>query len=323
VEFHLWQIVSLVLIGLVAGVLGGLLGVGGSIIMIPGMQLVLRHNQHVYQAAAMIVNVFVAGPSAWRHYLNKVVVPAVIRWLIPTAITGVLVGVWASNRSFFAGTRTTNLAKIFAIFMAYVIAYNLFRLTLARRRLPEMDAAAVARIPRWRISVVGLAMGFCAGLLGIGGGALAVPAQQVFLRMPLKNAIGNSACTILFSALIGAIYKNATLGGPPHFLEWSDSLTLAGVLIPSAFLGGYLGAQLTHRLPREPVRVVFILMMVVAAWKMWNVQSQGPADHPAEAPASAPASPTGPPPPAGAGGPRFVVAGHAGGPDEAGPSKPR
>jgi len=134
-------------------------------------------------------------------------------------------------------------------------------------------------------------MGFTAGLLGVGGGALAVPLQQVLLRMPLKNAIANSACTMVFSAIIGAIYKNATLG--QHQLQLSQSLLIAATLVPSAFVGGYVGAQLTHRLPNQPVRLVFLLLMVVAAWKMWTVQPRGrpvrpPGTQPARPAATAP-----------------------------------
>ncbi len=58
-----------VVIGLVAGILGGLLGIGGSLIIIPGMVIYMSHtaagyhgiDQHLLQAAAMIVNVFVAA----------------------------------------------------------------------------------------------------------------------------------------------------------------------------------------------------------------------------------------------------------------------
>jgi hypothetical protein len=272
VEFHAWQIISLVSIGLVAGVLGGMLGVGGSIIMIPGMQIVLGPRQHLYQASAMIVNVSVAIPAALRHYRNRMTIPKVLRWLIPSSVLSVLVGVHASNMAVFEGAGSVYLAKIFAVFLVYVIGYNIWRVVQFRRRMPAMDGLASDRIPAWRISVVGGLMGFMAGLLGIGGGALAVPLQQVLLRLPLKNAIANSACTMVFSAILGAIMKNATLGQAAALI--GNSLLIAAALIPSAFIGGYLGAQLTHRLPNTPVRVAFLLLMVAAAWKMWTVQPQ-------------------------------------------------
>ena len=58
------DIVMLLLTGFGAGLLGGFVGIGGSIIMIPAMLLLLGQNQHLYQAAAMIVNVVVALSGA-------------------------------------------------------------------------------------------------------------------------------------------------------------------------------------------------------------------------------------------------------------------
>jgi uncharacterized membrane protein YfcA len=112
-------------------------------------------------------------------------------------------------------------------------------------------------------------MGLAAGLTGIGGGALAVPMQQVFLRMPLRKAIANSACTIVFSAIIGSIYKNVTLPFVHHIAVW-ESVLIALTLIPAAFIGSWIGARLTHRLPRQPVRIIFILLLVASVWVMWT-----------------------------------------------------
>ena len=69
-----WAMVAIALIGMAAGTFGGLAGVGGSMIMIPGMALVLGYpsgdshvEQHLYMAAAMGVNVLLAVPAAIKH----------------------------------------------------------------------------------------------------------------------------------------------------------------------------------------------------------------------------------------------------------------
>ena len=54
----------LVMIGLVMGVFGGLLGIGGSAVMIPAMIIFFKGNQHLYQSSAMICNFFVAVSAA-------------------------------------------------------------------------------------------------------------------------------------------------------------------------------------------------------------------------------------------------------------------
>ena len=122
---------------------------------------------------------------------------------------------------------------------------------------------------RPRMTLVGSMMGTSAGLLGIGGGGLAVPMQQMLLKLPLRNCIANSSAIICVSAAIGAIYKNATLG--QHGADWHQSVTIALMLSATAVIGGRLGASLTHKLPLRAVRVVFILLMNSAVWKMANV----------------------------------------------------
>jgi uncharacterized membrane protein YfcA len=124
-------------------------------------------------------------------------------------------------------------------------------------------------------------MGTIAGLLGIGGGAVAVPLQQTLLGLPLKRCIANSSTIICLTAGFGAIYKNATLAGrvTPETaaqlealgaapIDGAAGLALGLLLAPTAWAGGRLGASLTHALPLPAIRTAFIGLMVVAAWKM-------------------------------------------------------
>ena len=260
---HLTAWVVIAAIGLVAGVGGGLLGIGGSIIMIPGLTLAFGYDQHLYQAAAMIANVAVSVPAALRHHRAGAMHGPTLRWMAPAAVVCVLIGVWLSNQ-FTGEAASLWLSRLLAVFLAYVILVNLRRLRFGR---PETQAAADGlHRPRLRRGAVGSVMGLIAGLLGIGGGAVAVPLQQVVLKLPLRSAIANSSAIICLSAAIGAVYKNATLG--QHSTRPGEGLILAAILVPTAWLGGSLGASLLHRLPMGYVRVAFLVLLVVAAWKM-------------------------------------------------------
>jgi len=256
-------LVMIAAIGLVAGVGGGLLGIGGSIIMIPGLTLAFGYDQHLYQAAAMIANVAVSVPAAMRHRRAGAMDGVTLRWMTPAAVVCVLVGVWLSN--LFEGEQASLwLSRLLGVFLLYVIWVNLGRLMHGRRET-RWRAARIALARTRRLSV-GSVMGLIAGLLGIGGGAIAVPLQQVVLRLPLRSAIANSSAIICLSAAIGAVYKNASLA--QHGVRPAEGLLLAGVLVPTAWLGGGLGATLTHKLPIRYVRAAFIALMAIAAWKM-------------------------------------------------------
>ena len=250
----------LVPIGLVAGMLGGLLGIGGSVLMIPAMMLVFDEpNQHLYQGAAMIVNFFVALPAVLQHYRARAILRSIVRVTIPAAGASVIVGVMLSNGPWFRGDNEVFLSRTFGVFLLYTAAYNVYRL-VSRQQFPDVKEADAAAIPTWKIAAtVGVPMGVVGGLLGIGGGALAVPLQQVLLRMPLRKAIANSAVTIVLVSLIGATYKNyanAQVGIP-----FSGAAVLALCLIPSAIVGAFIGGRLTHVLPRRALRVAVILLM--------------------------------------------------------------
>ncbi|HSW44700.1 MAG TPA: sulfite exporter TauE/SafE family protein, partial [Phycisphaerae bacterium] len=253
-------------IGLAAGMFGGMLGVGGSVIMIPAMTLLFGPAQQLYQGAAMIMNFFVSLPSAWQHRRQHATLTPILLVTIPCAVVGVIVGVWTSSGPWFHGHNEVHLSRIFGGFLFYVAAYNIYR-AVSRKRLPNMDAEAASRLPRWKIAAaVGLPTGFVGGLLGVGGGIIAVPMQQLFLRVPLHQAIANSAVTIVPLSLLGAFYKNYTnaAAGVPL----ADSLRLALFLIPTAMIGGFLGARFTHLMPRRLLRAAFIILMLYAGYAL-------------------------------------------------------
>lgn len=270
------ETVVLALVGSIAGILGGLLGIGGSIVMIPTMLLLFgtRHgpeSQHLYQAAAMIVNFFVAGSSAYKHYKAGAMLWPTLRMLIPIAIIGSITGVWISNWKMFSGDGTIWLSRIFGLFLFYVMLHNLWGLYKGKRKGDTVTPPG-DEIGGWRAAVVGIPVGLSGGLLGIGGGIMAVPLQQILLRIPLQRAIANSSLCIVFVATFGAIAKNYTLSqhvGPDGLpFALMESIGIAVILIPTAFAGAYLGAYLTHTMSLGWLRVVFACLMFYGGMKL-------------------------------------------------------
>jgi uncharacterized protein len=262
------EVIELVLIGLVAGALGGMLGIGGSIIMIPFLALVLGPNQHLYQAAAMIVNVFVAVPATIHHWRAGAVRLDVAMKMLPFALALIIVGVLVSDQ--FSGEA---LQQIFGVFLIYVILFNIARLVRPVPE-PELDAQRTG----WPTTgAVGSIMGFLAGLLGIGGGGIAVPLLQRICNLPLRQSIATSSAVMCVTSVIGAIAKNVSLSQhvnmqePHEPLTAVESMMIAIVLIPTAMIGGAIGARLTHVLPLWWVRLAFTILMTWACLRMLDV----------------------------------------------------
>ena len=79
--------------------IGGLVGVGGSIVIIPVLTLLMHTNQHLSQAAAMIINVFVAAPALLAHIRAKAVRWDVVARMLPFGLVFILIGVEARRSS--------------------------------------------------------------------------------------------------------------------------------------------------------------------------------------------------------------------------------
>ena len=265
------EIVILTGLGLVAGLFGGLLGIGGSLIIIPGLVLAFGENQHLYQAAAMICNFFIAISSVLVHWRANSLSSPVLRWMVPAALAGILAGVAFSNISFFAGENSYMLARVFGAFLVYVVIYNCWKLySPTPRHLMHQPSGKLSTIDRICSAFTGITTGLGAGMLGIGAGTISTPMQQLTLRIPLKNAMSNSAAVIVSIAWLGAIYKNLTLAS--HGQLVLESLKIAALIIPSAMLGGYIGGRLMHIFPKNLVRMLFILVAALGAIKLLTVQ---------------------------------------------------
>jgi len=259
------HIAIILIVGFVAGILGGLLGIGGSVIMIPSLSILMQGNEHVdqhlIQASAMVVNVAVAIPSAMRHYKAGAVRMEVVRWMLPIGLLAILLGVLLSDQ-FSASV----LKQIFAVFLFYVTGINAWKL-LRKSDSKPVEKRAQEKTNRFGIVIVGTIMGGSAGLLGIGGGVITVPAMQLILKMPLRNCIATTATVMCVTAPIGAAMKLVNLSSV-HHRSPGLALFIAVLLIPTAIFGARLGARLTHTLPLVLVRLVFTILLLVAALRM-------------------------------------------------------
>tara|TARA_Y100001933_G_scaffold259650_1_gene310028 strand:+ start:140 stop:1003 length:864 start_codon:yes stop_codon:yes gene_type:complete len=260
----IWEILALLLLGFCAGSLGGLLGIGGGVLTIPALSILFGHDIHLAQAASMNVVVFVAIPAAIRHYRQSTLPIGLLRSVIPLGIAGIVLGVLLNNI-----IPTTPMEKIFGVFLLYVIGVNCRKLVVGK----PIGVDAVARNSPSRGAVVGATAGFGAGLLGIGGGLITVPLSQQVCRLTLQHAIAVSACLMSFTSVIGAAVKDSTLHliadqatGDP--LRAFDALQMSFWIIPTAMVGSWMGARLTHILPVRAIRILFIIVMMIGAGKM-------------------------------------------------------
>lgn len=109
--------------------------------------------------------------------------------------------------------------------------------------------------------VIGLAAGVLAGLFGIGGGILIVPALAEFAKMPFKEATGTSLGALLLPVgLLGAItyYRSGNLD--PR----ASLLVAVGILF-----GAFAGAKLAELVASATLQRAFAIFLVLVAVKLW------------------------------------------------------
>lgn len=257
------QLLDAAIIGLVAGVLGGLAGIGGSMIMLPALHWVFGEDSetthHLYMAAAMSVNVAVAFPAAVRHHRRGAIRKELLPTLLSTTLIFMVVGVLTGNLAPGAVLRNG-----LAVFLAIYCAFNIWRL-FSRSNIDVNGE----RTTRPRLLISGGLTGFVGGVLGLGGGVMLVPALQMLCRVRLKQAIATSSAVICVTALVGAGLKMATLATLGE--SWQDAALLALAMAPTAMIGGALGANLTHRLPTRMVRLIVTVLLLVAAARLAGV----------------------------------------------------
>lgn len=306
--------------GLAAGTLGGLVGIGGGIIMIPVLSLLFHIDMQTSIAASLFAMIFISAASTYGHWKNGYVLKPVVIRLIPLAAVSAIIGVIASTR--FPGWI---LQMTFAVFMVLTAADSIFRLArgVARGAVDEVPVHEFRPKNEWVTPLVSVPMGLVCGILGIGGGTIVVPALHTFLRLPLKNAVANSSAGIVFVSVIAAAAKIAAIDGVSTIvdgsratLHWYGPVKVGLFLAPTAVVGGILGARLAKT--TAIIRAIFAVVLIYSAWEMWH---KG-ADSKRAAEALAPVSPAAVTAPANPGNPSSLASPAAVTPAPAAPAAP-
>jgi uncharacterized membrane protein YfcA len=253
-------------LGLVSGLFAGLLGIGGGVVKVPALTLLFHiANPLLVKGITFTCMIFTSSASALGHYRSRTLLPGVVRCIVPTALVGVVLGYL-----FGRAIPPWSFQVAFGGFLLYVIIMN------TRKLLSRKATEGTCRdedISRARACGIGLPMGLIAGVLGIGGGSVATPCQQVFLDVGLKNAIANSAVAMIPMVFVGFLISQASAFLYNDFYPhppWT-ALVIAGVMVPGSVLGAYCGARLTAVLPVRIVRLIFVLLLCVTAVRMIHV----------------------------------------------------
>jgi uncharacterized membrane protein YfcA len=251
-------------LGAVAGVLAGLLGIGGGLVLVGALAWLLPlqgvpASEAMHAAlATSLASILVTGASSARshHKRGSVLWPSVA-WLLP----GLLVGAWLGSR--FATRLDGDVLRLGVSAFCVLMAVQL----LADWPRPKVRAAEAPPPRGAGLSLAGTVIGAVSALVGIGGGSMTVPLLAWRGVAPVRAIGSSSACGVGIAA---ASFVGYATHVPAHAMPAGS---LGYVFLPAALgigvasvLAAPLGVRIAHRLPPVVLRRVFAAFLGLMAW---------------------------------------------------------
>jgi uncharacterized membrane protein YfcA len=247
-------LIALIILGFVAGIAAGMFGIGGGVIIVPALTTLLGFGLKEAvgtSLAALLMPVSIFAVLAY-YRAGKLNI-ATAAWVAFGLLFGATVG---AKIALSLDVKT--LQKLYGVFLLYMAwRFTEPRKWLAERRgqaVPPPPAAPEAQAAWYILLGVGLGAGLFAGMFGIGGGVIIVPALITLLHFDQKQAVGTSLAALLPPVALGAVisYYNDGLLDP-----------LAALLVAVGLVGGsLLGAKIALGLPSATVKRLYGLFLI-------------------------------------------------------------
>jgi uncharacterized membrane protein YfcA len=247
----------------VAGILAGLLGIGGGLVIVPMLVFCLSRQgipdqmiMHLALGTSMASIMFTAVSSFWSHHRR-----GAVKWIVVKRIVlGIFVGTFLGT-CVAAELSTPILKGFFVVFLYYV------GVQMLTGKKPKPDRQLPGRTGMFG---VGSLIGIVSSLVGIGGGTLSVP-FMVWCNVPLHQAIGTSAAIgfpIAVAGTAGYIYNGLSAANLPEYtLGFVYLPALAGLIITSVMTAP-IGVRLAHSLPVDRLKRFFAVLLLLVATRM-------------------------------------------------------
>ncbi len=256
--------------GVVAGFLAGLLGIGGGIIIVPALLVALAATDtadavtmHVAVATSLATIIPTSLSSSRAHWRRGSVDLALARHWAPAVFLGACAGVLVADQ-----LHSDTLTAIFAV-MAVLFGVKMW--------LPLDEVALRDDVPDSRVALsLPFSIGGLSTLMGIGGGTFGVTVLSLF-NQPIHRAVGTAALlgfVISVPATVGYVLAGWDAPGRPPLSLGYVNLVAVALIIPATILMAPLGAAVAHRLSRRWLSRLFGVFLVVTgirlAMEVWT-----------------------------------------------------
>ncbi len=255
-------------IGIFAGTMSGLLGIGGGIVVVPALAALFIHF-NVMPAAlfmkmaigtSLAIMIVTLMSSIFAHHRRRAVNWPLVKRIFPFLTVGVLVG------AVFVRFLPSNfLSHFFSLFL-FVIGIQL----LIKKGNKNVLEIIPEQIPNHYIWFFSFIIGILSSLLGAGGGTMWVP-FFLWKKLAMREAVGTSvACGIIaasiatISFLISGLFIEQTIPWSTSYIYWP---AFFGVSVMSVLFAP-IGSSFANKLPNETLRRIFAIFMLLVAIDM-------------------------------------------------------
>lgn len=252
-----------VLVGIAAGFLSGLFGVGGGILIVPALVMVLKFDQRLAHGTSLAAVLPIAVSSLVSYATSGEIDWTVGLFLAIGAVAGAVIGTHILHK-----LPHDTLAIVFSV----VLLVTAIRLIIDNS--DSTGRGEMTLVMALVLIVAGVATGVLAGLLGVGGGVIMVPIMVVGVGLPAALAKGTSVAVIIPTAIMGT-WRNRTKKN----VDLRSAMIVGVAGIVSAFVAGKISVGMSEQLSN----VLFALLLFFVAGRMvWQLVSErraGTAAH--------------------------------------------
>ncbi len=247
------KVIILVVVGFLAGLLGGLIGTGGCSVMLPIIHFWMGYPAAIAVGTTLFAVIFTAISGGYGHLVRRNVDTRAFLWLGGSGILGVLLGSWLF-------IPLSGQAKLLGLILGLVFLWPAIRMIyegVIQRAMPRREGAAISG-SGWAIAVFGFIVGIATGLAGLGGGYALVPGLIYLFGAPVYITMGTSLATMIPLAVAGGSIKLAQ-----GFVDLATGLLLAAGTI----IGAQVGAAIIKRFKPATLKLLFGLYFLYVAAK--------------------------------------------------------
>ncbi len=243
----------LVLIGIVAGVLGGLIGTGGCSVMLPAIHFWMGYPAAMAVGTTLFAVIFTAVSGGYGHLVRKNLDVRATLWLGGWGILGVLLGSWLF-------TLLAGRISILGLILGLAFLWPAIRMSWEGFRRSGMPQSQGGSIPEHRPGWAGFGflIGLLTGIVGLGGGYALVPGLIYLFGAPVYITMGTSLATMIPLALVGGGIKLAQ-----GYVAIGAGLLLASGTV----VGAQIGAAVIKRFKPKTLKLIFGLYFLYVAVK--------------------------------------------------------